>query len=792
MTDTLQDQLSRALGGAYRLERELGGGGMSRIFLATEIALGRRVVVKVLHPELAAELTAERFAREIQLIARLQQANIVPLLTTGRTDELPYYTMPFVDGLSLRQRIAEHGALPIAEAVSVLRDVARALAYAHDAGIAHRDVKPENVLLSGGAAVVTDFGIAKAVNAARNEAGASLTLTKAGVGIGTPAYMSPEQAAGDPRTDHRADIYAFGCLAYELLTGHPPFRRSATHELITAHMVETPASVLTLRADTPAPLARLIERCLEKSPDRRPQSARELLEALDAAVTPSSASGAAFGASPRRTLVAGVLVGLVIIATALVFSRRPAAAPMPAVDPALAVIPFVNVGGDSTQDYLADGVSDELATEIGRVPRLHLAARSASYRFRGRRDLDVRELGKALQVQYVVQGTVRRIGEQLRISAQLSDAQTGRELWSQNFDRTTQDVFRTQDDIARAVTSALVTRLALSTPVAPPRSVRGTSDAEAYDLYLRGEFFLRGRQVLVAADMFRKAIARDPNFARAYAGLSQTLALMPYFAAAPVDSIAPELFAAARAALSRDSTLAEAHMAIAMANMHAAHWAESQAAFERAVAADPNDVQTRFQFGRFYFYRGDDAKALAEWNRAKEIDPFSALAAAWTAGLLAEQGHTTEAIAEIRRALDYDSATSVVKNNAIQVYIVAKDAPKMLKYANELPKFPPWTGMRAYVLGITGDRATVSKIIHDLETPRPRAWMANCSLSLAYLSIGDTAQSLTALERSTDRHEICQNFLRVTNPIYDPLRRSPRWAAVLRRVGLADVPGAIR
>jgi TolB-like protein/tRNA A-37 threonylcarbamoyl transferase component Bud32/tetratricopeptide (TPR) repeat protein len=792
LTDTLQDQLARALGDAYRLERELGGGGMSRVFLATEIALDRRVVVKVLHPELAAELTAERFAREIQLIARLQQANIVPLLTTGRTRELPYYTMPFVDGLSLRQRIAEHGALPIAEAISVLRDVARALAYAHDAGIAHRDIKPENVLLSGGAAVVTDFGIAKAVNAARNEAGASATLTKAGVGIGTPAYMSPEQATGDPRTDHRADIYAFGCLAYELLTGHPPFRREATHELITAHMVETPASVLTLRADTPAPLARLVERCLEKSPDRRPQSARELLDALDAAVTPSSASDAVFGARPRRTVVAGVIVGLVIIASALVFSRRPAGAPSPAVEPALAVIPFVNVGGDSTQDYLADGVSDELATEVGRVPHVHLAARSASYRFRGRRDVDVRELGKALQVQYVVQGTVRRIGDQLRISAQLSDAQTGRELWAQSFDRTTQDVFRTQDDIARAVTSALVSRLAGAAPAAPRPAVRGTSDAEAYDLYLRGEFFLRGRQVLVAADMFRKAIARDANFARAYAGLSQTLALMPYYAAAPTDSIAPELFRAANAALARDSTLAEAHMAIAMAQMHAAHWAESKVAFDRAVAADPNDVQTHFQYGRYFFYLGEDAKALAEWNRVKEIDPFSALASAWSASTLAEEGHITEAIAEIQRAWDFDSSSSVVMHSAVLTYIVAKDAPKMLAYANRLPMFPPWIGTRAYVLGITGNRAAVIKIIHGLETQQPRQWMADCSLALAYLAIGDTAQSLTALERSIDRHEICLNWVRASNPIYDPLRKSPRWAAVLRRVGLADVPGAIR
>jgi TolB-like protein/tRNA A-37 threonylcarbamoyl transferase component Bud32 len=792
LTDSLQDQLTHALGGAYRLERELGGGGMSRVFLATEIALGRRVVVKVLHPELAAELTAERFAREIHLIARLQQANIVPLLTTGRTNELPYYTMPFVDGLSLRQRIAEHGALPIAESIGILRDIARALAYAHEAGVAHRDIKPENVLLSGGAAVVTDFGIAKAVTEARHSPGTSATLTKTGTGIGTPAYMSPEQAAGDPHTDHRSDIYAFGCVAYELLTGYPPFRRNAPHELIAAHMIETPVSVLAFRAETPAPLARLIERCLEKSPDRRPQSARELLDALDAAVTPSSAGAMPPRRAPRRTLITAATVGVVVVAIALVLWRRASAASASTAEPALAVIPFVNIGGDSTQDYLADGVSDELATEIGRVPHIHLAARSASYRYRGRRDVDVRELGKALQVQYVVQGTVRRFGEQLRISAQLSDAETGRELWAQNFDRTTKDVFRTQDDIARALTSALVSRLALSTPVAPRRSARGTSDAEAYDLYLRGEFFLRGRQVLVAADMFRKAIARDSNFARAYAGLSQTLALMPYYAAAPTDSIAPELFRAANAALSRDSTLAEAHMAIAMAQMHAGHWAESKVAFDRAVAADPNDVQTHFQYGRYFFYLGEDAKALAEWNRVKEIDPFSALAAAWSASTLAERGHITEAIAEIQRAWDFDSSSSVVIHSAALTYIVAKDAPKMLAYANRLPMFPPWSGTRAYVLGITGNRAAVIKIIHGLETQQPRAWMADCSLSLAYLSIGDTSQSLTALERSTDRHEICLNWVRASNPIYDVLRSSPRWAAVLRRVGLADVPGAIR
>ena len=201
---SLREQLQAVLGTTYTIDRELAGGGMSRVFVATEVALGRQVVVKVLHPELAAEVTAERFAREIQLVARLQQANIVPLLTTGHTGELPFYTMPFVQGHSLRQRLAESGPLPISEVIGILRDVARALAYAHDAGVVHRDIKPENVLLSGGAAVVTDFGIAKAVTMSRTQPGAA-TITQAGAGVGTPAYMAPEQAAGDPTVDHRAD-----------------------------------------------------------------------------------------------------------------------------------------------------------------------------------------------------------------------------------------------------------------------------------------------------------------------------------------------------------------------------------------------------------------------------------------------------------------------------------------------------------------------------------------------------------------------------------------------------------
>jgi tetratricopeptide (TPR) repeat protein len=290
----LQDQLTATLGGAYTIERELGGGGMSRVFLAEESRLRRKVVVKVLSPELAAGISAERFEREIQLAASLMQANIVPVLSTGESGGLPYYTMPFVEGESLRSRLMRDGGIPLGEVPGIIRDVARALAYAHDRGVVHRDIKPDNVLLSGGAAVVTDFGIAKAIAAARG-AGAGATLTQFGTSIGTPAYMAPEQAAGDPLVDHRADIYALGCMAYELLSGEPPFAGRTPQRMLAAHMGEAPRPLLEVAPMTPPALAALVMACLEKDPSARPQSARAVINALDAIA--SGASHETLGAS---------------------------------------------------------------------------------------------------------------------------------------------------------------------------------------------------------------------------------------------------------------------------------------------------------------------------------------------------------------------------------------------------------------------------------------------------------------------------------------------------------------
>jgi hypothetical protein len=312
VSPSLQEQIQLALGQTYALERELGGGGMSRVFVAHERALGRKVVVKVLLPELAAGVNVERFRREIQLAAQLQHPHIVPLLAAGEADGLPYLIMPFVSGESLRARISREGEFPIFDTVRILRDVVSGLAYAHGFGVIHRDVKPDNVLLSHGVAVVTDFGVAKAISASSGQPQSS-GITSVGVALGTPAYMAPEQATGSPNIDHRADIYALGAMAYELLTGTPPFAGRTAQAVLAAHVVEEPEPVERRRPAVPPMLANLVRECLCKRPADRPQSAAQIINTLDAIVTPSSGTAATtvvrMPAAPRPRRRGAWLVG---------------------------------------------------------------------------------------------------------------------------------------------------------------------------------------------------------------------------------------------------------------------------------------------------------------------------------------------------------------------------------------------------------------------------------------------------------------------------------------------------
>jgi tRNA A-37 threonylcarbamoyl transferase component Bud32 len=341
VTSSLQEQLQRALGHAYLLERELGGGGMSRVFVALERALDRKVVVKVLLPELTAGVNVERFRREIQLAAQLQHPHIVPLLSAGEAEGLPYFIMPYVTGESLRARVAREGEFPVAETIRILRDIVSALAYAHTRGVIHRDVKPDNVLLSGGVAVVTDFGVAKAVSASTDTGPTG--LTSLGVALGTPAYMAPEQATASPNTDHRADIYAFGIVAYEMLTGSTPFVGRTPQQVLAAHVVEEPEPVERRRPAVPPMLSALVRDCLAKRPADRPQTALEVMQVLDAIATPSGGTAATTAVRPavvptrahrRKGPLAAAAVALALLLGAGVFwlRRHPPTEPPPSAE----------------------------------------------------------------------------------------------------------------------------------------------------------------------------------------------------------------------------------------------------------------------------------------------------------------------------------------------------------------------------------------------------------------------------------------------------------------------------
>jgi serine/threonine-protein kinase len=786
MTD-LRAQLQATLGATYTIEKELGGGGMSRVFVALERSLDRRVVIKVLSPDIAAELSARRFAREIRLAASLQQANIVPVISTGEVAGIPYYTMPFVEGLSLRERLRRDAIVSIPEAVSVLRDVVRALSYAHEHGVVHRDIKPDNVLLSGHSAVVTDFGIAKAVTIARqgpnSEGGQPATFTQAGTAIGTPAYMAPEQIAGDSGIDHRADFYSLGCMAYELLSGKPPFEAQTSGRLLAAHLSERPKAIEERRDDCPNSLARLVMQCLEKDPEQRPQSASDILRGLDAGASRGAVS-LPFLRQRRRALAAAAM--LVVLAGSIAFAmariQRRSSAPPPTRS--VAVLPFSNEGGDSTQDNLSTGMADGLATALGKVSGIRVISRTLTYRYRGLQNLDAQSVGKALDAGYLVHATIRRLGDRLRVSAQVLNASDNSEFWSEDYERNASQAYSIQDDLAGDIAIAFQGKTA-GTNVALLRSTTtiGTADPQAYDLYLRGRYLLerRGPGVAQAVDNFQQAITRDTTFARAYAGLAVALELLPYFSDADTKTVAVRAIPAATRALALDSTLAEAYTALGIAYSQQYQWDQSLSAHRSAVALNSQDASARLQYARVLHYTGHLLEAKAQFERARMLDPYSAVASGWLGHLLWLTGHHDEALVELNRAMQLDSVSPPALFMAAQASLIAHDTARSRIFAERLwNRVPAWRQPAAGILARLGYREKAEAILKTTG-PSDRAFGA-----MLYLSLGDTARALSALERAAANRTAFPTDYSLSEIEYDSIRRSPRFAAIVRGVGLDE------
>lgn len=774
------NELRQTLDGTYNVERELAGGGMSRVFLAEETLLGRRVVIKVLSPDLAAGVSGERFSQEMQLAAQLQQANIVPLLASGVVGGLPYYTMPYVTGESLRARLSSGQRIPTQRALSILRDVARALLYAHERGIIHRDIKPENILLSGDTACVSDFGIAKAIDRSLDHSAHALTLT--GTVVGTPAYIAPEQAAGDPVTDNRADLYSFGCLAYELFTGSPPFAGRSPQAVLAAHMTEVPKPLSAVAPDIMSPVAEIITRCLAKSPADRPQSAREILDVLDGGQS-SERKGARRHFTSRTIAVAAValvLIAIVFFVAPTARGRLTGSALGPRAK-AVAVLPFTIPGGDSSEAYFAEGMADELIAALGKVPVLSVASRRSAFALKQRNDLDVQSIGRLLHVDAILEGTVRRSGDRLRVTAQLINAADGLTLWSDSYERQMKDVFAVQDDITRSIVEALRLRLGSG-----QRQV--TKDLRAYDDYLRGAYALeqRGTGVAKAVELFNAAIQKDSSFGRAYGKLSEALELMPYFAGVSTASVEHAAIIAANRALSLDSSDADAHVGLGLALRHAFRWQEAEREFRRAIAADSNSAVARTQFGRHLIEVARVPEAIDQFRRAVALDPSSGTNAAWLGWGYALNGDMQRGLAEGAKAFQRFPNLVLTRLLYAAELLETRHYEEAQKLVEPIPGSKGFEGQACYVMARTGKTAEAKALIATWHSLPDTTWLVHTGLAHCYLGTREWDKAIDELDKAFRAREITPMFAPFGTYMYDGIRDDPRFARILHDFGLDE------
>ncbi len=754
MTTSLQDSLQVALSSAYTLERELGGGGMSRVFVAEERALARRVVVKVLSPDLAAGVSAERFKREILLTARLQHPHIVPVLTTGEMNGLPFYTMPFVEGESLRVRLVRTGAMPVAEAVGILRDVARALDFAHEHGVVHRDIKPENILLAGDSATVTDFGISKALDAAR-ASGHTGTLTELGFAVGTPQYMAPEQISADPDVDHRADLYSLGCVAYEMLVGESPFAGVGPTALLRAHLVQNPERVSAKRGDVPETLCTLIERMLAKDPANRPPGARDVLAILDGVSTTASGTAATIA-------LAGELKSV-------------------------AVLPFTNLSADPASEHFADGLTDEIITDLSMLRTLRVISRQSAMRLKGT-DKDVRTIARELGTRYVLTGGIRTSGSNLRVTAQLLDATSDVPLWADKYSGTLDDVFDIQERLSRQIVDALRLRL---TPDEDRRiAERPIADMRAYEFYLlarqqiwsftkpsldRALQLIRQAQDLVGENELLLAAEGLIYWQHVNVGLVSVDQYEDYLSRA--EACANRIFE-----LNPNSSKAYGLRGAIRNNR--ADAAGSRADFKKALVFDRNDPEALLWLGYHYAVAGRIPMARALMDRLQQVDPLTSINLAMYGIVAMCDGDYAEAMRWTQRSVDVDPgnpthrmlhaqtlAANGKQSEAIAIlHRVAGDAPAMA-----------WARLAAALgFALAGDRQQVLNVL----TPDLRDaarwddvfswWMAD-----SFALVGETEAALDSVERMIDLGIVNYPFLAEYEPFFASLRSEPRFAELM-------------
>ncbi len=786
----LLDQLTVALAERYRIERELGVGGMAIVYLAHDIRHNRQVALKVIKPELAASVGAQRFLREIQVTANLQHPHILPLYDSGAANGTLYYVMPLMQGESLRERLKNEKQLPVEETIRIVTQVAAALDFAHRQGVIHRDIKPENILLQDGEALLADFGIALAVG---NAEGGRITGT--GLSVGSPLYMSPEQAMGDREIGPQSDIFSLAAVTYEMLAGEPPFNGPTVQAIIAKLVTQRPTSLRVLRDVVTPALDAAVMRGLATSPADRFATAREFADALTRSTQ--------FPKSPElpksnRNWMVGAAVVLAAMAVALIVANmRPNAQGSAHVDssagvaaPAIrsiAVLPLDNYSGDSTQEYFVEGMTDELTSDLARISSLRVISRGSASQFGGKKRPSTPDIAKALNVDAIVEGSVTRVGEKVKITARLIDARRDKGIWSDKFERNSGDIFALQADLASAIAGKINVAL---TPVEQSRltSTKSVNPA-AHDAYLKGRYFFNrpsDDNLQKAIEQFEIAVKLDPSFASAYSGLSDAYLWAGYnegrMTATAARSKARE---AAEKAVQLDGNSAEAHTSLATYKLFYEYdWAGCEREFRKAIALNANYAFAHDQFGMALAFTGRFDEAIAEGKRAAELDPLSPqiLIDASLAPLFRKDFATADELARRAGQLDPSYFFPVMIEGWIKLESKnPRDAIPFLTKAVTMDAPPFVTAYLAYARGASGDKTGALAELDTLKKMSGPAPVLPFNLALVYLGLGDKARAIDNLERALAADSQMLAWLG-HDTIFDSLRSEPRFVALLKRL----------
>ena len=786
----------------YKITAKLGEGAMGVVYKAEDTKLERTVALKFLAAHLLKDEEArKRFNREAKAAAALSHPNICRVYEIDEVEGRSFIAMEFVEGESLDRRI-DQGPLKIPDALGIGQQIAEALQAAHEKDVVHRDIKPANIIVDDkGHVTVLDFGLALLTEGSK--------LTQLDTTLGTIAYMSPEQAQG-ARVDHRTDIWALGCVLYEMICGQRPFKGLYDKALLYEIVHEEPDALTGVRTGVPTELEFLVNKCLAKDTANRYQSAGEMIvdlrnlreklkSAKSAVVSVAAAQGVAdVGAAsdgqeqhagPVRKVLLGVAAAAVV-AVALFVGRGSVEAPVAPVPselpPSVAIMPFVNSSGDPDFEYFSDGMTDELINALSKVDGLKVAARSSVFRFKGER-YDVKEVASTLGVANIVEGTVRRDGERLRITTQLINASDGFELWSERFDRRMEAVFDIQDEVSRSIAERLQVKLAGGSEPAPLK--RPTANVEAYNLCLRGEFeyFKLSREgTEKSVDYLEQARRLDPSFARAHAGLARAYTNLAMFGALPVAEIAQKARDLASRALQLDDSEGRAHAASAYISRFIEwNWEAADTSYQRALTLNQADAETRSSYGIFLATMGRLTDAVAQGERALQTDPLSASVNRRLAYIYLQARRYEDSLRQAQHTLDlapdYVSAYWDMAGALIGLGRLDEALEVTERGGSLAPDNPSYRWFSGYVYGRAGRQPEALAIAQQLERRRTTEYVPALMIANVYVGTGDWDSAIRWMDVAFNERE--PQLAQISSfPIYDPIRSDPRFQDLLRRM----------